>query len=91
MQIIFAIFWRARSRLYQNENLQENMRFGSIFQDLQDVHTVAPLQTQYVFEQNKIGLKVSNFRGMSATILHFLQKSTKLQMFRRMRANWIQR
>ena len=43
----FSFFWRARSRLYQNENLQENMRFGSIFQDLQDVHTFAPFQTQY--------------------------------------------
>ena len=36
----FAIFWRARSRLYQNEILQENNNskyaFDSIFQALQD-------------------------------------------------------
>ena len=45
----FAIFWRARSRLYQNEILQENMRlsrFDSIFQALQDLHSFAPLQSQ---------------------------------------------
>ena len=27
----FAIFWRARSRLYQNEILQENMRSTAFF------------------------------------------------------------
>ena len=27
----FANFWRARSRLYQNEILQENMRFTAFF------------------------------------------------------------
>merc|ERR1711990_463706 len=27
----FAIFWRARSRLYQNEILQENMRLTAFF------------------------------------------------------------
>ena len=27
----FANFWRARSRLYQNEILQENMRFAAFF------------------------------------------------------------
>ena len=28
---LFAIFWRARSRLYQNEILQENMRLTAFF------------------------------------------------------------
>ena len=44
----FANFWRARSRLYQNESLQENMAnaFDSIFQALQDLHPFAPLQSQ---------------------------------------------
>ena len=45
--IFFAIFWRARSRLYQNEILQVNSTkyaFDSIFRSLQDVHTFAPLQ-----------------------------------------------
>ena len=39
-------FWRARSRLYQNEILQENMRSTAFLQVLQDVHTFAPLETQ---------------------------------------------
>ena len=45
----FANFWRVRSRLYQNEILQENnskYAFDSIFQDLQDLHPFAPLQSQ---------------------------------------------
>ena len=45
----FANFWRALSRLYQNEILQENnlkYAFDSIFQALQDLHTFAPLQSQ---------------------------------------------
>ena len=45
----FANFWRARSRLYQNEILQENTSkyaFDSIFQALQDLHPFAPLQSQ---------------------------------------------
>ena len=40
----FANFRRARSRLYQNEFLQENMRltaFDSTFQALQNLHTSA--------------------------------------------------
>ena len=36
----FANFWRARSRLYQNENLQENMRLTACCK-----HTFAPLQS----------------------------------------------
>ena len=41
----FANFWRARSRLYQNEILQEHMRFDSIFEALQNLHTFARLQS----------------------------------------------
>ena len=41
-----ANFWRARSRLYQNEILQENYAFDSIFQALQDLYPFAPLQSQ---------------------------------------------
>ena len=48
----FANFWRARSRLYQNESLQENMRLTKSFQALQDAHTFAPLQTQH-FSKNR--------------------------------------
>ena len=44
--LIFANFWRARSRLYQNEILQENMRLAAFFHALQDLHTFAPLQSQ---------------------------------------------
>ena len=42
----FANFWRARSRLYQNEILQENntkYAFDSSFQALHDLHTFVPL------------------------------------------------
>ena len=45
----FANFWRARSRLYQNEILQQKSTkyaFDSIFQALQDLHPFAPLQSQ---------------------------------------------
>ena len=74
---MFANFWRARSRLYQKEILQENnskYAFASIFQALQDLHTFAPLQSQKISQ--KIGLKKSNFRENSANILHinFLQQ-----------------
>ena len=31
MLLIFAIFWRARSLLYQSEILQENMRLTAFF------------------------------------------------------------
>ena len=41
-----ANFWRARSRLYQNETLQKKYAFDSIFQALQDLHPFAPLQSQ---------------------------------------------
>ena len=58
----FANFWRARSRLYQNEILQENntkYAFDSIFQALQDLHPFAPLQSQKF--RKKIGLKKQQF------------------------------
>ena len=43
----FANFWRARSRLYQNEILQENVRLTAFFKlSLQDLHPFAPLQSQ---------------------------------------------
>ena len=47
----FTYFWRARSRLYQNEILQENMRSTAFFKPyksftLQDLHPFAPLQSQ---------------------------------------------
>ena len=40
------IFQTARSRLYRGRFLQPNTHFFSIFQDLQDRHTFAPLQIQ---------------------------------------------
>ena len=61
----FANFWRARSRLYQNEILQENnskYAFDSIFQALQDLHPFAPLQSQNFrknrFEKSAILVKI---------------------------------
>ena len=51
---IVCKFWRARSRLYQNEIVQLNMAdaFDKIFQVLQDLRTSAPLQTQH-FSKNR--------------------------------------
>ena len=49
----FANFWRARSRLYQNEILQETMRSTAFFQALQDLQTFAPLQSQN-FSKNSV-------------------------------------
>ena len=40
----FANSWKARSRLYRNQICIKTMRFFSIFEDLQDFHTSAPLQ-----------------------------------------------
>ena len=40
------IFQTARSRLYRGRFLQPNTHFLSIFRDLQDRHTFAPLQIQ---------------------------------------------
>ena len=40
-----AIFWRARSRLYQR-NFARKYVFDSIFQALQNLHSFAPLQSQ---------------------------------------------
>ena len=59
---LFCKFWRARSRLYQNEMLQEIYAFDSISQALQDVHTFAPLQSQNFsknrFEKSAIFVKI---------------------------------
>ena len=49
----FAIFWRARSRLYQNEFLQRKYAFDSIFQALQYLHPFAPLQAQ-IFRKKSV-------------------------------------
>ena len=45
--------------------------FESIFQSLQDVHTFAPLQTQ--FHSKKAAKKISNFREIKKKILLDLQ------------------
>ena len=58
----FANFWRARSRLHQNEILEENnskYAFESAFQSLQDLHICAPLQSQNL--EQKSGLKNQQF------------------------------
>ena len=55
----FANFWRARSRLYQNEILQENMRSTAFFKLYKICILFAPLRSQN-FSQ-KIGLKKQQF------------------------------
>ena len=43
----FAKFWRARSRLYQNESLQVNMRLTAFFKLYKMCTLFAPLQIQH--------------------------------------------
>ena len=42
----FENFWRSRSRLYQNEILQENMRLTAFFKFYKICNTFAPLQSE---------------------------------------------
>ena len=81
----FANFWRAHSRLYQNEILQENnskYAFDSMFQALQDLHPFAPLQSQN-FRKKSVS-KNNYFREISAKKLQMsqnLQNVVKFQKF----------
>ena len=68
-------FYSSRSRLYQNEILQEKISkyaFDSIFQSLQDLHTFAPLQSQnfskHRFEKSAIFVK---FQQIIANVAKF--------------------
>ena len=55
----FANFWRARSRLYQNEILQENMRLTAFFK-LYKVCMLLHRCNLLIFAK-KIGLKIQQF------------------------------
>ena len=58
---IFANFWRARSRLYQNEILQENMRSTGFFK-LYKIKSFAFFCTAAISKfSQKIGLKKQQF------------------------------
>ena len=72
---------RARSRLYQNEILQEKYAFDSIFQALQDLHPFAPLQSQNF--RKKSVWKNSNFRESSAKNLQMLQILQKIAILQK--------
>ena len=66
---IFANFWRARSRLYQNEFFQENMHLVeyTIWQHFSSSTRFASFCTAAISKfSQKIGLKNSNFREISA-------------------------
>ena len=80
----FANFWRARSRLYQNEILQVNTKyaFDSIFQALQDLHTFAPLRSQNF--RKKSVWKISNFCKNTATFLHILENLQNCAVFQKL-------
>ena len=61
----FANFWRARSRLYQNEILQENMRWTAFFK----LYKMCTL-----LHRSKLNsLAKHRFRQNSATILQVLK------------------
>ena len=60
----FANFWRARSRLYQNEILQENMRSTAVFK-LYKICILLHRCNLKIFAKNRFE-KTSNFREISA-------------------------
>ena len=66
----FANFWRARSRLYQNEILQENMRLTGLFK-LYEMCTLFHRSKLKILE-NKLFEKSATFAKMSANILQIL-------------------
>ena len=60
----FAVFWRARSRLYQNEILQENMRLTAFFK-LYKMCTLLRRCDLNFLNKNSVW-KISNFHENSA-------------------------
>ena len=76
----FANFWRARSRLYQNEILQENMR-STAFSKLYKICILLHRRNLKIFTKNRFE-KNNNFREISAKRL---QMSQNLQIFVRFR------
>ena len=72
----FANFWRARSRLYQNEILQENMRLTAFFK-LYKICILSHRCNLKIFAKKSVW-KFSNFCENSAKIL---QMSQNLQNF----------
>ena len=78
----FANFWRARSRLYQNEILQENMR-STVFFKLYKICILLHRCNLKVFAKNRFE-KSANFREISAKKLQMsqnLQNFVKFQKF----------
>ena len=58
--LIFANFWQARSRLYQNEILQESMRLKALA-EIYIMHSFAPLSILKISSTLKIRIFQSNF------------------------------
>ena len=76
----FANFWRARSRLYQNEILQENMRLTAFFK-LYKICILLHRCNLKIFAK-KIGLK------KSAIFVKFQQKNCKCRKFCKILSNF---
>jgi hypothetical protein len=74
----FAIFWRARSRLYQNEILQENMRLTAFFK-LYKICILLHRCNLKIFAKKKSVRKISKFRENSANILQMSQNLQNLK------------
>ena len=77
----FANFWRARSRLYQNEILKENMRLTAFFK----LYKICILlhRCNLKFLAKKSVWKISNFRENSAKNLKMLQNLQTFANFQR--------
>ena len=67
----FANFWRARSRLYENKTLQENMRLTAFFK-LYKMCTLLHRCDLKILPKNRFE-KISNFCENSARFLQMLQ------------------
>ena len=73
-------FWKARSRLYQNEILQENMRLTAFFK-LYKICILLHSCNLKIFSKTPL-LKIRNFRGNSAKFLQMLQNAKSLPIFK---------
>ena len=80
---MFANFWRARSRLYQNEILQENMRLTAFFK----IYKMCTLshRSKLNILAKKNGLKISiffvNFQQMFAIFANLQELKQNYQHF----------
>ena len=76
---IFAIFWRARSRLYQIEILQENMRLRAFFK-LYNMCTLLHRSKFNILAKNRLK-KSAIFAKFQQQIFNFMKSAEVCQFF----------